>query len=348
MPNRNYFDTLEKCLFVAEIGVNHNGDVEFAKKLVLAAKAAGADAVKFQSFTADRLVTRGTPKVAYQTETTNPDESHFDMIRKLELGTSEHLELFKFCNAAGIKFISTPYDIESAVFLNSIGVSMFKTASADLVDLPLQRYIASTGKPTMVATGMSTLGEVERVVNIYHEANNPHLVLLHCVSNYPCSDNSINLRATLTMGQAFGTPIGYSDHSVGHLAAALSLAMGAKVIEKHFTIDKSLPGPDHKASSTPDEFAELVAQGRRAELILGSRRKSMQPEEVQMSKVSRKSLVVSEDLARGTVLTSAHLRLMRPGTGIEACFMESLIGRRVVRDLGAFEQLQWADLEVIT
>ncbi len=267
------------------------------------------------------------------------------MIKKLELGRPEHVELFEFCKNHGINFISTPYDIDSAVFLNEIGVGMFKTASADLVDLPLQRYIASTGKPTMVATGMATLGEVEQVVNIFDDANNQNLLLMHCVSNYPCSDASLNLRAMVTLNAAFGKPVGYSDHSVGFLAAALSVAMGIKVIEKHFTTDKSLPGPDHKASSTPDEFAELVRQVRRAELMMGSARKARQSEETQMAQVSRKSLVLSHTINKGAIIKESDLCLMRPGTGIEARFIEMIVGKYANKDLAAHTQLRWTDVE---
>jgi N,N'-diacetyllegionaminate synthase len=341
----NYFSALQNCFVIAEIGVNHNGDLGLAKEMVLAAKDAGADAVKFQTFTAETLVTPHAPKVEYQRSTTSPDESHYEMIRKLELGRPEHVALLEYCANIGIDFISTPYDLESARFLNEIGVKMFKTASADLVDLPLQEYLASTGRPVLVATGMANLGEVERVVDIYDELNNPDLLLLHCVSNYPCSDASLNLRAMNTLAAAFDKPVGYSDHSVGPLAAALSIALGAKVIEKHFTLDKDMPGPDHKASSTPDEFRELVQHIRRAEAMLGSAKKSCQSEERQMASVSRKSLVFARAVKAGQTIVPDDLRLMRPGTGIGANFMGSIIGKRVNKDIEALHQLQWSDLE---
>jgi N,N'-diacetyllegionaminate synthase len=340
-----YFSNLACCYVIAEIGVNHNGDSGLAKQMILAAKNAGADAVKFQTFTADTLVTRGTPKVGYQESTTSPEESHYEMIKRLELGRPQHIDLIDYCDSIGIDFISTPYDLDSARFLNEIGVKMFKTASADLVDLPLQKYLASTGKPVLVATGMSSLGEVEQVVNIYDEMNNPDLLLLHCVSNYPCSDASLNLRAMKTLATAFDKPVGYSDHSVGSSAAALSVGLGAKVIEKHFTLDKNMVGPDHKASSTPDEFRELVLQIRRSEVMLGSAKKSRQPEETQMAKVSRKSLVLAHAIKAGQTIGSQDLRLMRPGTGIGANFMDTIVGQRVNKDLAEFHQLRWSDLE---
>lgn len=343
--NINYFDMLPQCYVIAEIGVNHNGKVNLAKEMIHQAKNSGANAVKFQTFTAKALVTESTPKVDYQRTTTSPEESHFEMIKRLELGKEEHQELFDYCRDIDIDFISTPYDIESARFLDELGVKLFKTASADVVDLPLQEYIASTGKPSIVATGMANLGEIERVVNIYNEHNNQNLVLLHCVSNYPCSDTALNLRSLYTLSSAFLMPVGYSDHSEGFLAAVLSLALGAKVIEKHFTLDKSLEGPDHKASSTPNEFKELVQNIRRAETMLGKAVKQMQPEEAQMASVSRKSLVLAKDISRGKLLNRDDLRLMRPGTGIRAAFLEEILGKRTARDLKVDQQLKWSDLE---
>jgi N,N'-diacetyllegionaminate synthase len=345
MIQNNFFVRLSQVYLIAEIGVNHNGDMEMAKEMVIAAKRAGADAVKFQTFTAAALATQSTPKVSYQEVTTSKDETHYEMLRKLELGKTEHKELLEFCNEIGIDFLSTPYDIESAQFLSELGVKFFKTASADLVDLPLQQYIASTGKPVIVATGMATLGEVELVVDIFEKFGNPNLVLLHCVSNYPCSDASINLRAMNTLAKAFDLPVGYSDHSEGFLAAVISVAMGARVIEKHFTLDKNLPGPDQKASSDPEEFAELVQNVRRAELMLGSSRKACQAEERKMAEVSRKSLVLARAVSAGETLKAGDLRLMRPGTGLPASFIPRIEGLRVRSDLDMLHQLRWNDLE---
>lgn len=342
---QNYFNGLSRVYLIAEIGVNHNGDLALAREMVLAAKRAGADAVKFQTFTAASLVTPGTPKVRYQTNTTTPDESHFEMIRRLELGPEAHRELFALCAQQGIDFLSTPYDVDSARFLSELGVGMFKTASADLVDLPLQQYIAATGKPAIVATGMAGLGEVEAVVNLFEAAGNAHLVLLHCVSNYPCSDASLNLRAMKTLAQAFGVPVGFSDHSEGFLAAVMSVALGARVIEKHFTLDLSLPGPDHRASSTPEAFDELARNVRRAEQMLGSARKVRQPEEQQMADVSRKSLVLARARRAGDAIDGADLRMMRPGTGLPASAITAIVGRRLARDVDALHRLRWTDLE---
>lgn len=341
----NYFAGIERVLIIAEIGVNHNGDITLAKKMIDAAKDSGADAVKFQTFTAEALASRNTPKVEYQLSTTNVHETHFEMLRGLELGRQEHYELADYCRQRDIDFLSTPYDIESAQFLAAMNVRFFKTASADLVDLPMQRYIASTGIPTIVATGMATLGEIERVVRIYEELGNSNLILLHCVSNYPCSDASLNLRAMQTMGLAFSTPYGFSDHSEGYLAAVASVAMGAKVIEKHFTLDKELLGPDHKASSNPAEFSDLVRSVRCVEEMLGKPRKICQPEERQMAEVSRKSLVLNKSLRAGQVFTEEDMQLKRPGTGISACFLPDIVGKVARVDLPAGHRLKWSDME---
>ena len=345
LKNMNYFTALKQSFIIAEIGVNHNGDIALAKKLVEAAKKAGADAVKFQTFTAAALVSPGTPKVHYQLNTTSVDETHYEMLKRLELSKQAHLDLAAYCQVLGIDFISTPYDIQSAAFLEGIGVRFFKTASADLVDLPLQRFIAATGKSVIIATGMATLGEVEHVVNIYVEEGNTNVVLLHAVSNYPCSDESLNLRAMHTLAQAFSLPVGFSDHSEGYLGAVLSIAMGAKVIEKHFTLDKSMAGPDHKASSTPLEFAELVRNVRRAEQMLGSARKICQPEERQMATVSRKSLTLARDIKTGETLKDLDVQLMRPGSGIDASHISKIVGQKARISLNAGHQLKWSDIE---
>jgi sialic acid synthase SpsE len=318
----NFFSKLQQSLIIAEIGVNHNGDMGLAKKLILAAKESGADAVKFQTFVASKLVSPGTPKVEYQLKSSGEGETHFQMLQRLELTKHSHIELAAYCDELGIEFLSTPYDIESAAFLLEMNVRYIKTASADIVDLPLQRFIAKSGKPAIIATGMASLGEIERVVNIYSQFGNPDLVLLHAVSNYPCSDASLNLRTIKTIANAFSLPIGFSDHSIGEMGAILSVALGAKVIEKHFTLDKFMNGPDHLASSTPDEFKKLVSSIRRAEIMLGSSQKMRQLEERQMAAVSRKSLTLNRSMKAGEVLSNSDIGLMRPGTGVEAIFLE--------------------------
>ena len=325
---------LNRCFLIAEIGVNHNGDLGLARNLIFAAKESGADAVKFQTFKAEILASQSTPKVQYQIDNTGSSESHFQMLKKLELSYEDHFSLKAYCKSLNIEFISTPYDINSAIFLNNdLDVSCFKTSSADIIDIPLQEYIASTGKNSIVSVGMASLGEIEKVCEIYYKNKNKNLCLLHCVSNYPCSDNSLNLKVIKTLQNAFGLPVGYSDHCLGETGAIISIAFGAKIIEKHFTLDKNLPGPDHPASCTPEEFLNYSDAIRRAETMLGSSIKRCQPEEIEMSKVSRKSLHLSRDKNKGDELNDDDFLLMRPGTGISYDKKKFLVGRILKRNL---------------
>lgn len=338
-------DRLQRVFVIAEIGVNHNGSIEIAKRLITEAKKAGADAVKFQTFTAESLVSHGTPKVKYQRVTTDHDESHFDMIKSLELSRQDHLPLIEFCEEVGITFISTPYDVGSAEFLDKLGVEIFKTASADITDFVLHEFLASTGKPVIISTGMATMQEIEEVLRLYDLKNSSDIYLLHCVSNYPCSYSSLNLNVMTTLKEKFGLPVGYSDHAVGPYPAVASVALGAQVIEKHFTLDKDWEGPDHRASSTPDEFAELVLAIRTCEASLGSSAKEVQAEEMEMRKVSRKSIFLSGPLSKGEEIDAESLTLKRPGTGLYARHFSDIIGRRAIRDLPAGHMLALDDLE---
>lgn len=327
---------------IAEAGVNHNGNLNMAFQLVDAAVKAGADAVKFQTFTAAALVSPVTQKVAYQMDTTPHEESHYDMLKQLELSKKEHRLIFDYCGEKGIEFISTPYDIESAKFLNELGVQTYKTASADIVDLPLHTFLSKTGKKIIIATGMATLGEIEEVLSLYPDKSK--ITLLHCVSNYPCSIESLNLKAMQTLKRAFNVNVGYSDHSIGSLAATISVALGGTVVEKHFTLDKTLPGPDHKASSDFLEFTELVDSIRAAEVALGLPKKHCQAEEAEMAKVSRKSVVLSKNIKKGERLTEDHIALKRPGTGLYAREIKNILNKKSRRDLPKDHILSWADI----
>ena len=276
MNDINYFKNINRLLLIAEIGVNHNGNIKLAKELINSAIQSGADAVKFQTYRTECLVSQKTPKVAYQELTTPASENHFQMLKNLELSFDEHLTLKNYCDSKSIKFLSTPYDVECASFLHEeLDIQMFKTASADLIDLPLHDYIASTGKPSIISVGMATIDEIEQTLEIYKKAKNSNIILLHCVSNYPCTPSSLNLRNLCTLQDSFDLPVGFSDHSLGSEAATLSVALGAKVIEKHFTLNKNLEGPDHLASSNPDEFKILKNSIRLAEIMLGSKEKNV-------------------------------------------------------------------------
>ncbi len=334
----------EPCYIIAEIGVNHRGDVCLAKEMIKAAKDSGADAVKFQTFTADALVSINTPKVKYQETTTDVNESHYDMIKALEFKRDDHLPVIEFCQSLDIDFISTPYDVDSADFLNSIGVTIFKTASADIVDLDLHNYLAKLNKRVIIATGMSTLGEVEEAVKIYQAHNTlDKVTLLHCVSNYPCQHKSLNIRSMQTLANAFGTDVGFSDHSIGSIGATVSVSLGAAVIEKHFTLDKLMNGPDHKASSTPEEFSELVQSIRTAELCLGKLSKVVVEEELQMRSVSRKSLFLKKGILEGQIISNDDICLKRPGTGLYAKYRKVIAGSKAARNLAHGKMLAFGD-----
>jgi|TARA_B100001093_G_scaffold512506_1_gene582494 N,N'-diacetyllegionaminate synthase len=330
--------------FIAEIGVNHNGDMNLAKKMIIAAKKSGANAVKFQTFKASTLVTPRTPKVKYQKSTTNKNESHYQMIKSLELSEKNHLLLKNFCKKKKIEFLSTPYDINSAKFLNKIGCKVFKTASADIVDLELHEYLAKKNKNVIISTGMSTFKEIDECINIYRKYSNKKFVLLHCVSNYPCSLKSLNLKILPIIKNRYKCQVGYSDHSVGNEAATLSYSLGAKVFEKHFTTNKSLKGPDQKASSLPEEFKEMVFRVKQAETILGKPIKKCQNEEFEMSKVSRKSITVDRDLKKGETLKRGYLLLKRPGTGLYYKYIEKIIGKKIKNQIAKNYQIKLSDV----
>jgi len=324
MKNNNL--KFEKVFIIAEIGVNHNGDIELAKDMIYAAKESGADAVKFQTFSANKLASLNTPKVKYQIDKILKDESHYQMLKKLELSFDDHIILNSFCEKNEIMFLSTPYDIESAKFLHeNLNISFFKTASADIVDIPLHKYISSTLKPCIISTGMSTLSEIEKVYQIYNKNN---IAFLHCISNYPCSDKSLNLNVIKTLRNLFNVPIGFSDHSIGSEAAISSVSLGAKIIEKHFTTDKLLSGPDQKTSSNPEEFKLLVSQIRRVENMLGTPLKKLQKEELDMLITSRKSLHLVKDIKKNEIVLEKDLELKRPGNGLNYDFINYLIGKK--------------------
>jgi sialic acid synthase SpsE len=343
--NKDNFMAMQSVYIIAEIGVNHNGDMRLAKSLILAAKMAGADAVKFQSYKTELLAKKDTPKVTYQKINAKIDESHFDMLKKFELTCENHEYLISYCNQCEIDFISTPYDVESADLLHKLGIKIFKTASADLIDLRLHKFLAKTGKAVIIATGMSNLKEINQAVDIYRGAKNDKITLLHCVSNYPCSDHSVNMRAMNTLRDAFSYPVGYSDHSLGSIAAILSVSMGASVIEKHITLDKGLPGPDHGASSDIIEFTDYVSAIRRAELMLGSPQKKCQPEEEEMAKVSRKSIAFVNSKKNGEILSESDFFFIRPGTGMPANTLDQVLGRRLLKDKKPYDFLKWDDFE---
>lgn len=333
------------CFIIAEAGVNHNGDLELARRLVDAARDAGADAVKFQTFKADKLVTGDAPKAAYQKQNTGTAEAQLQMLRKLELSEAAHRELVVLCAQRGIQFLSTPFEESSADLLAAIGVPAFKLPSGEITNLPLLAHVARMGRPMIVSTGMSYLHEVEAAVRCIRENGDPPVVLLQCVSNYPAAASDVNLRAMDTMARAFELPVGYSDHTEGNEVAFAAVALGACVIEKHLTLDRNLPGPDHKASLEPAEFAAAVRGIRRVEEALGTGRKEPAASEANTAAVARKSIVLACDVKAGGKLTVELVTLRRPGTGLPPAQLPHVIGRRLRRSLAAGALLALEDLE---
>lgn len=321
------------CFVVAEAGVNHNGDVSLAKRLIEEAKAAGADAVKFQTFSPELVVTMWAPKANYQKRTTDMSESQMDMLRRLQLSYEDFRNLKLHADHVGVCFFSTPHDERGVDFLVSIGVPAIKVASMDIVNQPLLEYVGSRGLPVIASTGMATLGEVETALEVLTRAGCQEIILMHCITNYPIKDEEAHLRVMDTLRQAFDVPVGFSDHTVGTAVPIGAVARGAVVIEKHFTLDKSLPGPDHAASLEPDSFARMVAGIRSVENALGSGVKKPLPMELENRRTMRRSLVAATDIQPGTILTRDHLALKRPGTGLGAEFISLLAGRRVKRQI---------------
>lgn len=329
------------CFIIAEAGVNHNGDPELARRLIDAAAEAGADAVKFQTFKAERLMIPSAPKAAYQKAATGASESQLEMIRRLELAPEVFRSLRDHCGKKGILFLSTPFDEESADFLAGLDVPAFKIPSGEVTNLPFLKHVAKKGKPLILSTGMADEGEVACAVAAIRAAGNPPLVLLQCTSAYPADPADVNLRAMRTMSHLFGVPVGYSDHTLGVEVALAAVALGACVVEKHFTLDRTLPGPDHQASAEPGELAALVRGIRKVEAALGDGRKAPVAAEADTAAVARKSLVAAVDIPSGTVLTDSMLTAMRPGTGIPPAEAGRVVGRKAIRDIHKGEIIAW-------
>lgn len=321
------------CFVIAEAGVNHNGSLVEAKRLVDAAKDTGADAVKFQTFRAENVISPLAPKAAYQKETTGATESQLEMVRKLELPAAAFAELSEHCRKTGIIFLSTPFDDESVDDLGKLGAVAFKVASGELTNLPFLEHVARMGKPVILSTGMAEMDEVRAATQALRTAGNTSLVLLHCVSNYPAELASVNLHAMASMRTAFDVPVGFSDHTLGIEVPLAAVALGACVLEKHLTLDHTLPGPDHRASLEPEKFAEMVRGIRMVSAALGDGRKRRMPEEEDVARVARRSLVAACALPAGTVLKEEHIVILRPGTGLSPNMKRTVVGKRLTRNV---------------
>jgi N,N'-diacetyllegionaminate synthase len=315
------------CFLIAEAGVNHNGDLKLALELVDVAAQSGAYAIKFKTFKAERLVTADAVKADYQKANTDGNESQFEMLKRLELSEDDHRALIKRCSDCGILFMSTPFEEQSADFLHSVNVPVFKIPSGEMTNLPFLGHVAAMNRPMVVSTGMCSLGEVESAVRTIEATGNRQFALLHCVSSYPAAPCDVNLRAMRSLAAAFQVPVGYSDHTVGCEVAVAAVAMGASVLEKHYTLDRNLPGPDHAASLEPNELTELVRQIRTVEQALGNGRKQLVASEANTAEVARKSLVTSIDVLAGTRLTDLHIAVRRPGTGMPPSMKPHFLNR---------------------
>jgi len=333
------------CFIIAEAGVNHNGDIKLARQLIDVAVVAGADAVKFQTFKAERLATADAPKADYQKQAGDSGESQLDMLRRLELSSEAHRELMAYSRQRGILFLSTPFDEEAADFLDALGVGLFKLPSGELTNLPFLGHVARKGKPLIVSTGMSTLAEVEQAVETVGAAGNAGLALLHCVSAYPAEPADANLRAMQTMTAAFGVPVGFSDHTLGTEVTLAAVALGACIIEKHYTLDRNLPGPDHRASLEPEELKLMMRSIRNVEASLGDGRKRPAASEKNTEMVARKSLVAAHTIAQGEILREESIAIKRPGTGLLPAIRPHLLGRRARKMIRAGEILHLEMLE---
>ena len=331
---------MNKTLIIAEAGVNHNGSINLAKQLVDKAKEAGADIIKFQTFNPESLTSKYAEKAAYQKITTDAEESQQDMLRKLTLTNEDFYDLKKYCDDAGIKFLSTPFDLESISFLEKLGCDMWKIPSGEITNLPYLEKIASTHKPLIMSTGMATLDEVGDALQALKNNGVGEVTLLHCTTQYPAPYDSVNLKAMLTLKEKFGCRVGYSDHTKGIEVPIAAVAMGAEVIEKHFTLDINMPGPDHKASLEPDELKAMVSSIRHIEQAMGDGVKKPSETEIPNKTVARKSIIAARDIKKGEVLTEENLTTKRPGNGISPMKWHEILGTRAVRNFKEDELIE--------
>jgi len=330
---------------VAEVGVNHNGDPDLALRLVDIARQAGADCVKFQTFSAERVATRSAEKAPYQRVTTRSAGSQLDMLKHLELPADAYPRILEACHSAGLVFLSTPYSPEDADFLHGLGAPAYKVASAQIVELSFLEHVARKGKPILLSTGMATLSEVDEAVRAIRGVGNEDIVLLQCTTNYPSSVDDANLRAIRTLGGSCAAHVGYSDHTTTAACCIAAAALGAVVIEKHLTLDKSLPGPDHAASSDPAEFRQMVESVRQVERALGTGRKEPSTAERVNLPHMRRSIVARVAIRAGTVVTPDLLAFKRPASGISPVRLPDVVGTRVRCDLEPDSFIRWGDLE---
>ncbi|MDX9742198.1 MAG: N-acetylneuraminate synthase [Arcobacteraceae bacterium] len=325
---------MKKVFIIAEAGVNHNGSIELAKKLIDIAVEAGVDAVKFQTFKAEKLVSKNAQKAEYQKKTTDAQESQFDMIKKLELDLNTHKELISYCKTKNIMFLSTPFDHDSIELLNNLGLEIFKIPSGEITNLPYLRHTGQLKKKVILSTGMADIGEIEDALNILISSGTQkeNITVLHANTMYPTPMEDVNLKAMVTIGNTFDIAYGYSDHTLGIEVDIAAVAMGASCIEKHFTLDKNMDGPDHKASLEPDELKAMVRAIRNIELALGSGIKKPTKSEIPNMPIARKSIVANSDIKKGEILTEENITIKRPGNGINPMRWDEVLGTVASKD----------------
>lgn len=318
---------MNKVFIIAEAGVNHNGSIELAKRLIDAGAEAGVDAVKFQSFKADKLVTKYASKADYQKNTTEQQESQYEMLKKLELDYEKHMELMEYCNSKNVMFLSSPFDIESIDLLNSLGMEIFKIPSGEIENTPYLKKIASLNKKVILSTGMCNLSDIEFALDILKNHGASEISVLHCNTEYPTPMRDVNLKAMITIKDAFNIEVGYSDHTNGIEIPIAAVAMGATIIEKHFTLDKNMPGPDHKASLDPKELKSMVNAIRNVEQAIGNGIKKPSHSETKNITIARKSIVASKEIKTGEEFSEDNLTIKRPGSGISPKMWDEMLGK---------------------
>lgn len=331
---------MKKIFIIAEAGVNHNGSLEAAMQLIDAAVKAGADAVKFQTFKAENLVCKDAEKASYQMETTDREESQLAMLKKLELTSDMHEQLMSYCREKEIMFLSTPFDMDSLHYLVGCGMPIVKVPSGEITNYPLLREVGKTERSVILSTGMSTLDEVKAAIAVLRENGAREITVLHCNTEYPTPYADVNLKAMLTLKDELGVSVGYSDHTEGIVVPVAAAALGATVIEKHFTLDKTMEGPDHKASLEPGELREMVSAIRNIEMALGDGRKEPSQSEQKNIAVARKSIVAKRDIAMGEVFSEDNLATKRPGTGISPMNWNEIIGKKAKRGFQTDELIE--------
>ena len=336
----------KKCFIIAEAGVNHNGKMELAYKLIDAAKEAGVDCIKFQTFKTEKVISKNTEMATYQKENLKNEETQYEMVKKLELSYQNFKDLKDYCQKIGIQFLSTPDEEESLDFLvDQLKMNTIKVGSGELTNYPYLKKIALKNKDIIISTGMANLSEIEKALECIRKYNNKEITVLHCTTNYPCPMDEVNLLAMNTIKEAFKVKVGYSDHTLGIEVPIAAVALGAKVIEKHFTLDKNMEGPDHKASLDPEELKLMVDGIRNVEMALGDGVKKPNKSEELIKKVGRRRVIIAKDLEKGHILTEKDLEYKRSNNGIEVEFYESVLGKKLVYSKSKEDVLEWRDIE---